>query len=79
VSDVLDRFRDVARDCEGDVFWTPRRSPQQAMRDVAQAAEELGIEQWDVYAERGGVAPLEQEVAELLGKFAAAMFPRVRW
>ena len=75
MNEVLDRFRDVARGCEADVFWTPRRSPQQAMRDLAQAAEELGIEQWDVYAERGAVARLEQEVAELLGKPAAAMFP----
>ncbi len=75
MNEVLDRFREVARGCEGDVFWTPRRSPQQAMRDLAQAAEELGIEQWDVYAERGAVARLEQEVAELLGKPAAAMFP----
>jgi threonine aldolase len=75
VNEVLDRFREVARGCEGDVFWTPRRTPLQAMNAVARATEELGIDQWDVYAERGAVARLEQEVAELLGKPAGAMFP----
>jgi threonine aldolase len=75
VNEVLERFREVARSCEEDVFWTPRRTPGQAMGDVARAAEELGIDQWDVYAERGAVARLEAEVAGLLGKPAAAMFP----
>ena len=75
VSEVVERFREVARACEGDVFWTPRSTPMEAMRRVAQQAEELGIDQWDVYAERGAVARLEREVAELLGKSAAAMFP----
>ena len=75
MTEIVERFREVARECEGDVFWTRRSTPQQAMRRVAQAAEELGIEQWDVYAERGAVARLEQEVADLLGKPAAAMFP----
>jgi threonine aldolase len=75
VSEIADRFREVARSCEGDVFWTPRSTPVEAMRRVAVLAEELGIEQWDVYAERGAVARLEEEVAGLLGKPAAAMFP----
>jgi threonine aldolase len=75
VNDVVERFREVARQCEEDVFWTPRRTPVEAMTDVARAADELGIEQWDVYAERGAVARLEEEVAALLGKPAAAMFP----
>ena len=75
MNEVLERFREVARSCEGDVFWTPRRTPVEAMSDVARAAEELGIDQWDVYAERGAVARLEEEVAALLGKPAAAMFP----
>ena len=75
MNDVVERFREVARTCEGDVFWTPRRTPLEAMSDVARAAEELGVDQWDVYAERGAVARLEEEVAGLLGKAAAAMFP----
>ena len=75
MNETIERFREVARQCEGDVFWTPRRTPVEAMTDVARAAEELGIDQWDVYAERGAVARLEEEVAALLGKPAAAMFP----
>jgi len=71
----VDRFRDAARACEAGVFGTPRQTPAEAMAAVAQATEELGIDEWDVYAERGAVARLEQEVAELLGKPAAAMFP----
>ena len=42
---TVERFREVARQCEGDVFWTPRRTPVEAMTDVVRAAEELGIEQ----------------------------------
>jgi threonine aldolase len=42
---------------------------------LAAAAEELGIEEWDAYGERGPVAMLEREVAELLGKPAAVFFP----
>lgn len=75
MSDIADRFREVARSCEGDVFWTPRSTPAESLRRIAEQAEELGIEQWDVYAERGAVAQLEEEVAGLLGKPAAAMFP----
>ena len=75
MAEILERFRDAARACEGDVFWTPRRTPAEAMAAAAKATEELGIEQWDVYAERGAVARLEEEVAGLLGKPAAAMFP----
>ena len=75
MNEVLDRFREVARSCEGDVFGAPRTTPVQALARVAEQAEELGIDQWDVYAERGAVARLEEEVAGLLGKPAAAMFP----
>jgi threonine aldolase len=75
VSEIEERFREVARACESEVFWTPRRTPLQTLGDIAEAAEALGVDQWDVYAERGAVARLEQEVAELLGKPAAAMFP----
>jgi threonine aldolase len=75
VNDVLERFREAARSCEGDVFGAPRSTPVQALARVAEQAEELGIDQWDVYAERGAVARLEEEVAGLLGKPAAAMFP----
>jgi threonine aldolase len=75
VDDVVERFRAAARTCEEDVFWRPRQTPAEAMAAAAKATEELGIDQWDVYAERGAVERLEQEVTELLGKPAAAMFP----
>lgn len=75
MDEVADRFREVARGCSEDVFWTPRRSPAEAMGAVTDAIDQLGIEEWDVYAERGAVARLEQEVAGLLGKESAAVFP----
>ena len=75
MAEIIERFREVARACEGDVFWTRRRTPAESMADIARAAEELGIDRWDVYAEHGAVAQLEEEVAGLLGKPAAAMFP----
>ncbi len=75
MDDILERFREVARACDEDVFWSRRQTPAQALRAAAQAAEDLGIAEWDVYAERGAVARLEEEVATLLGKPAAAMFP----
>jgi threonine aldolase len=75
VEEVVERFREAARACREDVFWTPRRTPAEAMRAAAEATEELGLDEWDVYAERGAVGRLEQEVARLLGKESAAMFP----
>ena len=75
MNEILDRFREVARGCEGRVFGPPLSTPAASMAAIARATEELGIDVWDVYAERGAVARLEQEVAELLGKPAAAMFP----
>jgi threonine aldolase len=41
---------------------------------LAQAADDLGIEEWDRYGAGGAVARLEGEVAELLGKPAAVFF-----
>ena len=75
MSDVVERFREVARGCEGDVFWTPRQTPAEMMAAAAAATDELGIDEWDVYGERGAVTRLEREVAELLGASEAAMFP----
>lgn len=43
-------------------------------RALAAFADEHDIE-WDRYGERGAVAQIESEVAELLGKPAAVMFP----
>nr|WP_246321831.1 beta-eliminating lyase-related protein [Nocardioides panzhihuensis] len=49
-------------------------SPAELFDGLAAACRDLGIEEWDQYAERGAVARLEAEVGELLGK-PAAYFP----
>lgn len=71
----MDRFRTASRACERNVFWEQLEDPAVTLARVAEQATELGIDRWDVYAERGAVERLEQEVAELLGKPAAAFFP----
>jgi threonine aldolase len=73
--ELMTRLRAAAEACETSVFWHARRTPAQVLRKVADAAEKLGIEEWDVYAERGSVARVEGDVAALLGKPAAAFFP----
>jgi threonine aldolase len=42
--------------------------------ELARACEELGIDEWDMYGGGGAVDLLERQVAELLGKPAAAFF-----
>ncbi|MGI8523429.1 MAG: threonine aldolase family protein [Nocardioides sp.] len=73
--DLMERFRAASRACERNVFWEKLEAPAEALARVAEQATELGIDRWDVYAERGAVARLEEEVADLLGKPAAAFFP----
>jgi threonine aldolase len=73
VSELHDRFRAAQASAEA-IFWRPLSSPAAMFRDLAAFAEEHAIE-WDRYGERGAVAQLEAEVAELLGKPAAVMFP----
>ena len=73
MSDLTDRFRAAQASAES-IFWRPQSTPAAMFRDLAAYAEEHGIE-WDRYGERGAVAQLESEVAELLGKPAAVMFP----
>jgi len=51
-------------------------TPQAALRDLAEATSALPDEaRWDRYGAHGAVAALEERVAGLLGKPAAAMFP----
>jgi len=76
VDDELnERVRAASEACDTSVFWHLRRTPAQVLRAVADTAEELGLDEWDLYAERGAVARIEAEVAELFGKPAAAYFP----
>ncbi len=70
-----ERFRAAAAACTRTVTRHRARTPAEMLRALADAADELGLDEWDVYAERGPVARLEAEVAELLGKAAAAFFP----
>jgi threonine aldolase len=74
-NELEQRLEAASKACDTTVFWHSRRSPAQALRDVADAADELGIDEWDVYAEKGAVARVEDQVAELLGQPAAAYFP----
>jgi threonine aldolase len=69
------RLEAASKACDTTVFWHARRTPAETLRAVADAADSLGIDEWDVYAEKGAVAAVETRVAELLGKPAAALFP----
>ena len=71
----MERFRTAATACKTTVFWHASRTPVEVLRAVAADAEAMELTEWDVYAERGPVAEVERQVAELLGKPAAAFFP----
>jgi threonine aldolase len=74
VSDLDERFRSAALACDDTVVWHARRGPAETMALLAEAAEELGIDEWDRYGEDGAVDRLETEVAALLGKPTAVFF-----
>jgi len=71
--DLHARFR-AAIASSTTVFWHAPSTPSKVFAALSEFAAEHGIE-WDRYAERGAVEQLETEVAELLGKPAAVMFP----
>lgn len=73
MSDLHDRFRAAAASAEA-IFWRAPSTPAAMFRNLAAYAEEHDVA-WDRYGERGAVAQLEAEVAELLDKPAAVMFP----
>jgi threonine aldolase len=74
VSDLAERFTAAAKACDDTVLGHQRRSPAETLRLLADAADELGIDEWDRYGDGGAVARVEAEVAELLGKPAAVFF-----
>ena len=74
MNELQERFRAAAEACDDTVVWHAQRGPAETMRLLADAAEELGIDEWDRYGEGGAVERLEAEVAELLGKPAAVFF-----
>jgi threonine aldolase len=73
--DLADRVRAASRSCTVTVSGPAFRSPAQALAELARACDELGIEEWDSYGERGAVQRLEAELTGLLGVAAAAFFP----
>jgi threonine aldolase len=74
VTDLDERLRNAARNCTSMVVWHPRTTPAEVFAELAKACEELGLDEWDSYADGGAVDRLEQQVAELLGKPAATFF-----
>ena len=73
--DLAARILVASRSCTASVSGQVFRSPAQAFQDLARACDELGIEDWDSYGERGAVQRLEAEVTALFGAEAAAFFP----
>ena len=72
--DELDeRFRAAAASARA-IFWRAPSTPAAVLAALAELAadEDVG---WDRYGSGGAVARLEDEVAEVLGKPAAVMFP----
>jgi threonine aldolase len=74
-TDLATRIRAASRSCTAAVSGFVFRSPGQALGELAKACDELGIEEWDSYGERGAVQRLEEETAALFGVAAAAYFP----
>jgi threonine aldolase len=73
--DLSKRISAASRTCEIAISRHAYRSPKQAFADLAQACDELGIDEWDTYGESGPVARLEAEVTTLFGVEAVAFFP----
>lgn len=72
---LVARFREAQR---AATRWLPGMlpvGPAARMRELADEVDTSGDDTWDRYGERGPVAQVETQVAELLGKPAAAMFP----
>lgn len=75
MTDLAERLRAAARACTRTVPGRVHRGPAETFDDLARACRELGVDEWDAYAERGAVPRLEAELIGLLGVEAAAWFP----
>ena len=73
--DLAGRILTASSSCAAAVSGHAFRSPAQTFEDLARACDELGIEEWDAYGERGAVQRLEAEVTGLFGVEATAFFP----
>jgi threonine aldolase len=74
-NDIATRVMTASSACLASVFGHASGSPAQVFADLARACDELGIEEWDFYGERGAVERLEAEVRGLFEVEAAAFFP----
>lgn len=74
VTELDDRLKAAVRACTAMVPWHPKTAPGEVFAGLARACEELGIDEWDMYADGGAVTRLETEFAELMGKPAAVFF-----
>ncbi len=72
-TELRTRYAEALKGADGVVSWR-RESPAEHLTRLATAADELDLE-WDGYGERGAVARLEEEMAELLGTAAAVLLP----
>ena len=76
--DFETRFRAAADAATTTVFWHPRRTPAEVLREAADAAEQLDLD-WDRYGAGGALAMVETQLAGLFGApgsdLAAAFFP----
>ena len=76
MTDLEDRYRAAAVHATRSLPGGLSGTPAEQLRLLADEAADLDEpERWDRYGERGPVAELEQQVAELLAKPAAVMFP----
>ena len=73
--DLAKRVSAASRNCSVAISRHAYRSPRQVFADLAQACDELGIDEWDSYGDSGPVARLEAEVTALFRVEAAALFP----
>ena len=73
MNDFQARLRAVSAACT-TVFWHAPSTPAAMLASLSDFAAEHEVD-WDRYGERGAVEQLETEVAGLLGKPAAVMFP----
>lgn len=74
-NDLATRVLNASRCCAAAVSGHTYRSPAQVFAELARACDELAIDEWDSYGERGAVQRLEAEVCGLFGTEAAAFFP----
>ena len=74
MTDLDERLRDAVRACTDMVVWHRRTTPGEVFSSLASACEELGIDEWDMYAGGGAVGRLESELAELMGTPSAVFF-----